>query len=347
MRPISAVDAVSLAIQRTKEFLFRPFTWGTYLKLSLVAVITEGLGSNFNSSSRHHAPSWHGPWHGPTIHSPLDIPPMWIAAGIFMVLLIIVIAMVVAYLVTRLRFAYFHCLIHNTKEIRPGWHIYRTQATRYFWLNVLVGFCMMIVFILAMLPFVAGFWHLFLETRRGGPFDFGLLLSLILPLIPVILLLVLAAMLIQLMLRDGMLPHYVLDDASAGEAWSAVWDRIMVEKKQFFVYALLRIALPIVAAVGLFMLLAIPGLMLAGAVAAIEFGIHSTFADSTGASVVVGKLLEVFFGLLAVGFAVLAGICLGGPVSTAIREYALVFYGGRYAELGNALYPPQAPQAIV
>jgi hypothetical protein len=44
MIPISAVDSVSLAIQRTREFLFRQFTWGTYLKLSLVAIITEGVG---------------------------------------------------------------------------------------------------------------------------------------------------------------------------------------------------------------------------------------------------------------------------------------------------------------
>ena len=61
MRPISAVDAVSLAIQRTKEFLFRPFTWGTYLKLGLVAIITEGLGSNINSSSHSNASSGQGP----------------------------------------------------------------------------------------------------------------------------------------------------------------------------------------------------------------------------------------------------------------------------------------------
>ena len=140
-----------------------------------------------------------------------------------------------------------------------------------------------------------------------------MLIALVLPLIPLLLLLALAAMLADFVLRDGMLPHFALDDASAGEAWSQVWSRIKAEKKQFFVYALLRVALPVIAAVGLFFLLAIPGLILAGAVAAIEFGIHSTFADSAGASAVVGKLLEVFFGLLAFGFAVLAGICLGGP----------------------------------
>ena len=136
-----------------------------------------------------------------------------------------------------------------------------------------------------------------------------------------------------------------LEDATAGEAWEEVWARIKAEKRQFFVYALLRVALPIIAIVALFILLMIPGLMLAGSVAAIEFGIHSVFADATGAPAVVGILLEVFFGVIAFGFAVLAGICLGGPLSTGMREYALIFYGGRYQVLGDILYPP-APPAI-
>jgi hypothetical protein len=343
MRAISAPDAVSLAIQRTKEFLFRPFTWGTYLKLGLVAIITEGLGSNFNSSTHRNAPSGHGP----TIHSPFDIPPGWVAAIVAAVLVGIVLSIVVFYLITRLRFAYFHCLIHNTKEIRPGWWIYRTQALRFFWLNLVVGLCFLLVVVLVAIPFAAGFWRLFQETHQGGHLDVGLLLSLVLPLIPIVLLLALAAVLTDLVLRDCMLPHIALDDATAGEAWSQVWARIMAEKRQFLVYALLRVALPIVAAIGLFMVLMIPGLMVAGSVAAIEFGIHSTFADATGASALVGTLLEVFFGVLAFGFALLAGICIGGPVSTGIREYALIFYGGRYQELGDILYPQAPPTAIL
>ena len=86
--------------------------------------------------------------------------------------------------------------------------------------------------------------------------------------------------------------------------------------------------------------------MLAGSVAAIEFGIHSVFAGSTGSSSIVGVLLEVFFGVLTFVLALLAGICLGGPVSTGIREYALIFYGSRYSALGDILYPPQAPMAV-
>ena len=58
-------------------------------------------------------------------------------------------------------------------------------------------------------------------------------------------------------------------------------------------------------------------------------------------------LPAAFFGLLAFGLMLLASICLGGPVSTGIREYALIFYGGRYQALGEILYPPPPPPRAV
>jgi hypothetical protein len=335
MRAISAADSVSLAIQRTREFLFRPFNWGTYLKLCLVAIITEGLGSNMHSSSHSGQPGVHGP----VFTSPSLLVPVVVAA-IFALALAAVIMLTVIYLVTRLRFAYFHCLIHNVKEIRPGWRFYREPATRFFWMNVGVGFCFLLAVALLFLPFVSGFVRLFHETQRGAPLDVGLLLSLVLPLIPILFLVALAGIALDVILRDWMLPHYALENATAGEAWSQVWARITAEKRQFLVYALLRLVLPVVALIALFIVLLLPGLALAGSLAAVEFGLHSAFADATGGSAAVGKLLEAFFGLLAFGFTVLASICVGGPLSTGIREYALVFYGGRYRELGDALYPP-------
>ena len=340
MRAISAVDSVSLAIQRTREFLFRPFRWGTYLKLGLVAIVTEGIGG-------HSGASGHGgqPWTPGTVHgSPFDLAPQWIAAIAAAVLLVIVLSIVVFYLITRLRFAFFHCLTQKISEIRPGWQLYGAQAMRFFWLNLGVGFGFLLLLALVSIPFVAGFWRLFHNIPPGSQPGLGPVLALVLPMIPVILLLVLAAFLIDVILRDWMLPHFALEDASATEAWAEVWERIKAEPREFFVYALLRLVLPLIASIALFAVLLIPGLMLAGTVGAIEYGIHSAFVDSTGASALVGILLQVFFGIIAFGFLLLASICLGGPVSTGIREYALVFYGGRYAELGDLLNPP--PPAV-
>ncbi len=341
MLPISAPDAVSLAIHRTREFLFRPFTWGTFLKLGLVAIVTEGLGTNFQSSNHGGHPSGHGP----AINSPFDLAPEWIAAIVAAVALVIVMSMFVAYLITRLRFAYFHCLVYNTRLIRPGWRLYRTQAKRFFWLNVIVGLCFLLLVVLIAIPFAAGFWRLVHQIPPGGHPNIGFLVGLVLPLIPIIFLLVLVGVITGLILRDFMFPHFAIENATAGEAFHQAWTRIMAEKRQFLVYALLRVALPLVAMAAIFVVLFIPGLILAGSAAAFEYGLHSNYAGSTGASAIVGILLQVFFGVLAFGFALLASICLGGPLSTGVREFALIFYGGRYQALGDRLYPSPPMQA--
>jgi len=55
---------------------------------------------------------------------------------------------------------------------------------------------------------------------------------------------------------------------------------------------------------------------------------------------VIGYAIEALLGVIAVGVAAVVFIALGGPISTAVRQYALLFYGGRYQPLGNILWPP-------
>jgi hypothetical protein len=338
MFAISAADAISPAIQRTRTFLFRPFRLGTYLKLCLVALITEGLGGNFNSPSFRNHSSHHGSHF--YSYSPFTSTPESIAAIVALALLVILLCFFLAYLITRLRFAFFHCLIHNIKQIRPGWHLYRTQATRFFWLNVVVGFCFLLLLALIALPFVAGFGALFRNIQAGEHPSFAAIFALLLPLIPIILLLILLAFATDLVLRDLMLPHYALENATAGQAWAAVWARIKAEKGSFFAYALLRIILPIIALIGLFIVLIIPAIIFVVVVAAVEVGIHAAFSDATGAAAMIGIFLQVLAGVIAFGIALFVWIAVGGPLSTAVRQYALLFYGGRYQPLGNILWPP-------
>ena len=343
MRVLSAADAISPAVQRTKEFLFRPFKWGTYLKLCIVAVITEGISAN-SRLGEHGGGGAHG---AHTAHGPMmtSIPPAMIAGIIAAVLAAIVIGLVIFYLVTRLRFAFFDCLVNKTKEIRPGWHIYRDQANRFFKLNLMICFLFLAVVVLIAMPFAAGFFRLFHSIPPGGHPNIAMLVSLALPLIPIFFLLVLAVFAADMILRDFMLPHYALDNASSGEAWKEVVAHIKAEKGQFFVYALLRVLLPIVAVTLLFIVLIIPTLVLVGSVAALELGVHSAFAGTSGLAAFFGIFVQAFFGVVVVAFAVLISIILGGPISAGIRNYSLVFYGGRYQALGDALYPPPPPPA--
>jgi hypothetical protein len=336
MLAISAADAISPAIQRTRTFLFRPFRLASFLKLCLVACVTEGIGGNFQFGGT----GGHASHHHSNLYPPPTLTSGWITLVVVCVIAAMALGCVVYYLVTRLRFSYFHCLIHNTKEIRSGWRLYSSQAKRFFWLNLAVGFCFLLVTVLIALPFVAGFWKIFRNVHSGGHPDVGSILILVLPLIPIILLLVLAAISADLILRDLMLPHFALENATAGEAWTAVWTRIKAEKGSFAVYALLRILLPMAALVVAFMVLIIPGILFFAVVIGVEVGLHAVLSNASSVAALFGVALQVLIGMVAFAIALLVGIAVGGPVGTAIRQYALMFYGSRYQPLANLLWPP-------
>lgn len=201
---------------------------------------------------------------------------------------------------------------------------------------------MLLVAALLSLPFVVGFWKLFRNVHAGGHPGVGSIFILVLPLISIILLLILAAISADLILRDLMLPHFALENATAGNAWSAVWTRIKAEKGSFVVYSLLRILLPMAALIAFFMVLIIPGILFFAAVIGAEVGLHAVFSNASSAAAAIGVLLEVVIGVVAIAIALLVGIAVGGPVGTAIRQYALLFYGSRYQPLANLLWPPAA-----
>ena len=337
MVALSAADAISPALQRTRDFLFRPFRLGTYLKLCLVAMVTEGLGGNFHGPGGH--AERHGLHSGELITTPhREIVALVVVAAVAAVL----VGLLVLYLVTRLRFAYFHCLIHGTKQIATGWREYGAQAGRFFWLNVGVGIGFVLAAAVVAVPFAAGAWRLIRETREGMQPDVRSILALVLPLIPLFLLFIVAGIAADVVLRDLMLPHYALENATAGEAWRAVWARFRAEKGAFVLYAVVRVILPVAAMIAIGAVLFLPVLVTAGTVAVVEIAIRAAFAGATGGAAAMAIFFEALIGLAAFGLGALVAIAVSGPISTAIREYALLFYGGRYARLGEMLAPGTA-----
>jgi hypothetical protein len=89
----------------------------------------------------------------------------------------------------------------------------------------------------------------------------------------------------------------------------------------------------------LLLVLAIPTLLVVAIVVAVFSGVHLILPSSEAMRI----LLGVVVGLVAFTLALLLGICFGGPLSIWIRNFALVFYGGRFPLLGNVLFPPPPP----
>jgi hypothetical protein len=345
MQVFSATQALSPAINRTKSLLFQPFEWGTFLKLCAVAIFTEGIGGkNFNFSHR----GFEGRAH---LHRTLAFPavpafshlnPAWIAGLIAIAWAAVCLILIIFYLAVRLRFALFNCLIHQTRLIAPGWHKYRIQAFRFFWLSIMAGIVFFALVLAVLAPFALGFWHVYQQTQLGGPFPLGGFLTVVLPLIPVMFLIILAAICVRIILRDFMLPHIALENASAGQAWAAVRTRIAAEVVPFLLYGLLRVVVPIVAVVGMVIILFIPCLIVFGLLAIMIAAVHGAFSDAAIPLMYLGWVLQAILGLIIFGLGLFLAVSFGGPLAIAVRNYALLFYGSRYQALGDILFPPPA-----
>ncbi len=347
MYAYSAADLISPAIKRTKWFLFQPFRWSTYLKLCAVAVLTEGFSSNFNFRT----PGGHG-GHSSSVPSatppglppaPFGLSPMESALIAAFVVVCIGLGLVIYYLVTRLRFAMFHCLVYQTREIRPGWRLYEAQSWRFFLLSVAVGFVFLGVIVVVAVPFIVGFYRLFRSAQPGDAFNLAGFLSLFLPLIPVIIALLLIAIALHIFLHDLMLPHMALENASAGTAWQQAWLHVTAEKGGFLLYAFLRVVLPIAAIIVAAIALIIPYLLVFGTLGLSAAGLGALIAGASGANKLILILVEAIIVLAVIAIAICLALCVGGPIGVGVRNYALLFYGGRYKALGDLLSPPPPP----
>jgi hypothetical protein len=346
MYAFSATQAFTPAIERTKQLLFRPFQFWTFIKLCTVAVLTGGgsSGGGFNGSNGGH--------HTSTTHSQIvhampnfHFNPAWILPAIFALLAVFVLGIWIFYLLIRLRFAFFDCLIHQTKLISPGWRKYRYQAFRYFLLCIVVGLVFFGILAVIALPFILGFVHLYQQSQSSGQFPVAGFLALFLPLLPIILLIVFVSIAVSIILRDFIMPHYALDNASAGQAWAAVRTRIMAEKGSFLLYAVLRLFAPMVVAIGLVIVLIIPAIVVFGGLGVLMAVVYAAIAHGPASVMIVGWSFESLLGLIMFALFLLAIIGIGGPVSIAFRNYGLVFYSGRYQALSDIMFPPPPPPA--
>jgi hypothetical protein len=263
------------------------------------------------------------------------------------ILFCIAIGIVIFYLATRLRFAFFHCVAHQTKEIRPPWRLYRPQAWRFFKMNLLVAIVFLCAFVVVALPFCFGFYRIYASSTPDGQFDVAGFFLLLLPFIGIVTCLCLVAIVVDAVMRDFILPHLALEDLSIRKAWAVVKARIGAEKGSFAFYILLRLILPALAVMALFAAAAIPLMIVFGMLALSDAALDAIRQNAAGVGALVCIFLEILFGLLVSAFGIFVAVCLGGPIATWTRNYALLFYGSRYQALSDILSPPSpdAPAA--
>jgi hypothetical protein len=332
MKVYTASEAVWPALERTYSFLFRPFKGETFLKLAAVATVSEGFIVSYRVAVPNAFPF-------DTDSGSLIaflFAPEFLPVAILWATAIILIAIYGYYLVALLRFAFIHCLIHQTREIRPAAKLYRVEAERYFTASIMVWLTFLALSVL-------GFVLYFVTASRGaeGKLDsLHFALSFFLRS-PIALALLLAAGVAQVVLNDLILPHMAIESSSFDKAWAAARVHIAANKEEFLKFLILRLTIPLVAGVLLWFAGWIVGQIVFGFLGISAAGFNALLDGFSGLRAFIRVVIEWVFVILGVGAGAVIAVSLGGPLGVFIRSYALFFYGGHYKVLGNLLEPPR------
>jgi hypothetical protein len=349
MRPLSASEAIGPALERTRDFLARPFRWRTFFKLAAVAFFAE-MGSGFNSSFPTNS--------GNAAHG---LPPAFVAYLIAFAVIIglvsLAIGLVLLYIGSRLQLVLVELVATRQSWVGPVWRRVSSTTWRWIGLKLLFFLCILLVTLPITIPVILFFVH-HAHGIGAGSFFSGLHIAQMLLFIAGAILAILAISAVYLLVRDLALPFMALEDRSISDALGRLRAIIEAEPGQVALYVLLRVLLgmmfgmlaEIATVLVLLISLVPPGII--GLV--LWLALHG--AGVAGKIALIG--LGVFAGLIFFCWAIFVGFCFVGSALTFGQAYALYFLGGRYPLLGDLLdrstpppqyaytpgFPPTPPQ---
>jgi len=144
MRVYSASEAIWPAVMRTYSYLFHPFQWKSFLKLAAVATLCEGFLVSFKFYVRGTLP-FDFDWG--QLKSFL-LAPDFLPVTVLGVIALLLAGIYCLFLITHLRFAFFHTLVHRTREFRPAARLYLIESERFFTASALVALAFLVLGVL-------------------------------------------------------------------------------------------------------------------------------------------------------------------------------------------------------
>lgn len=345
--PVSAVDSITLAIEHTKQQLFRPFRIGQWTRLAFVGLLAGELGANGCNRSNFQAPVHHGPIVAPHFPGLAAIAPALIAAAISAIIAAIAVGLIFMYISSVMRFILFDSVVARECHIRWDWNHRLVPGWRYFtWKVLYIVFSLagaaLIIGIPVAFAFSAGWFrepkeHL-VPLIFGGAFLFCALIVFLI-----------ATAVIFVLTKDFVVPQMALENLDVMQGWRRLWLMMKAEKGDYLAYVVMKIVLAIV--VGILMGIATLILGLIFVIPSLGLGILAVITGKSvgltwnvhtiALAVVVGcVLLAVFLYLVALIYV---------PAIVFFPAYSVHFFAGRYPPLRALLYapPPSSPPGPV
>jgi hypothetical protein len=359
MTPLSPLDALGPAFRRTREVLASPFRLGFFLKIALIAALTQ---PSFYSATISYpvrggqllflaGHSGGGPGAGYTGNSSQFLAgPGMAALGISVIAVMAILGVAVwvffSYLYCRLRFTLFDLVVYKRGRVGRAWSAYRRQSWRYFGLVILVSLGFLAIAAIALGAPILNFIRKVRPLGSLGPnVNPFALLGAMLPLLLAAFAVALLWAVVDAVMQDFLLPPMAIDDAPLESAFGRFFDLARTNAGSVAVYVLLRfvvsIALTWVLLFVFFAVALIAGLAIYGIGTLIY---HALWASAVGRVVCVA--LAILAGLVVLMVYLLAMIAIYGTAAIFQQSYAAYFFGGRYAALGVRLEPPPPPAPV-
>lgn len=340
--PITAVDSITLAIEHTKQQLFKPFRIGQWTKLAFVGLLAGELGSNGCNRSNFQFPS-HG---GAPPHSlgSLGIDPAVLAALVgAVVIAALAIGIILMFVSSVMRFILFDSIIARECHIRWGWSRRLGPAWRYFaWKLGYILLTLAGVIVVVGIPVTFAFAKGWLrEPKEHLPVLVlgGIILFL------VFFIFLVATAVVLVLTKDFVVPQMALENVDAMEGWRRLWPMIQAEKGAYAAYIAMKIVLAFVAAIVIGIATVILGVILV--IPSIALGILAVLTGKTAGLIWNAHTiaLAVAIGCILLAIFLYLVSLISVPAIVFFPAYSIHFFAGRYSRLSAVLYP--APPAKV
>jgi hypothetical protein len=354
---LSAVESISRAFARTKQMLFRPFRFGLWARLAVVALITGEAGGagggggsipNFNRNQGggdHWARHWS--CHGAGVAHLFSVPGWeeiqpYFGLIVLGVLAVLAVVLLWIYSDCVYRFILLDAVVSGECRLREGWRRWREAGRRYFLWVAAFGFvAFFLVGIVAGVPVLLAYragWFEKPDENLGVLIGGGILLVL------AVIMLVAVLAIIDMLGRDFLVPVMAFEEVGVMDGWRRVLAMMDVEKLAYAGYVLMKIVLAMGAGIIFTIINLIVILILLfplGLLGVIGFLIGKSAGVSWDDTSVVLPLAA--FALLALAGVLYVVGFVYAPGLVFFQSYTLEFLAPRYGPLGSKMFPASSP----
>ena len=363
----SAIDVISPAFEHTKQQLLKPFSFGQWARIALLAMATGEMSSGGGCNSFHIPTSF--PTKFPPhqaqenfLQSPnlpdflKGIDPALIGT-LLMVAFVggIVLVLVWIYVSSISRFVLYDTVVRRHCDMSPAWDRWHPQGMRFFWWQLALMVFSLGLSAVMLLPLII---PLIAIIKSQGKPDATFFLGFI-PFLALFFVFSMFMLLVAVLTKDFVVPIMAVDGVGVIEGWRRLMAMMKADAPNYAGYIGMKIVLVIGAGI-LFSIIAGIVVVMLMIPAAIVGVIAVLMVKSAGigwnAGTITAALVAGILSFTALLY-VVAFVCV--PVAIFFPAYALYFLADRFPGLYTQLYgapvtpapgwtgPPTLPSAPV